>query len=81
MLSSPPQVSTVIDVDPKELVNNYGITEKELARLLGVSYPLVRSWFCGDRQPQLYHCRAAGLLKYNLDNKIFRVKKGVLSTV
>ncbi len=65
------------DIDPKELVYVYGLSEKELSERLGVSHNLVRKWFCGIREPQLYHKRAAGMIKHNLDAGILHRKKAI----
>lgn len=78
MLSSPPQVSTVIDIDPRELVWKYRLSEKGLSVAIKIPYSSVRKWFSGHGTPQPHHHRSAGFIRQAIDQGIYQVERGYL---
>lgn len=72
--------AAIPEIDPKQIVNQYEVSEKDLSEWFGVSYQLVRMWFSGHKEPQRYHRKTAGLILHNLENGILEGKKRQLFT-
>lgn len=72
---------TLPSIDPRQLVNQCGLTRDGLATALNVAPSYVRKWFCEAQLPQPWHYRLAGEIKDKIDKGDYQVKDGFLFAI